>query len=684
MIEAGFLYVGSLLRGRSYYENDGCLVNPSLPIKADPTGVQASLGYFVDRLYEHTCPERRWAFLQWNAGGRKDPDVQNDSLAIFLAGLERRLMIDRLYGEVSTVERYALLDELVRLMSLYQSHSHFVECAAELLVIDWLLAGGDLSTCSVYDKLENFQIGAREFQIQLAFTISKRMPLRGETMLRWLAVENPHWLKGPVVRCPVAFRKLFTQRFDATFGQGLVVKPCRTPLVIELEPMNDAVDVLSLEHHPPLPDPSELRQPWVQVYPIFESCLKDLDAYSRYLGREGAKGFSLFGLSYLPPELTAEFKQGREVLVRLQQWFQSKETYQMIRLDDLYREFGEVVFEKVLKQRLIRLAHLCDLLGYGIAPDPRFPVFAPFTQDQFLLFEGGFGADFEPSRDFEGMVPFVRMAAMLCRPDQDLANVIAGPVVQALREHQTLSDVEKRGLTAYFLWCFQAEQKTRGLRVSLKNIALEEKHQFGRKLLVYAHLGRGMSAKKMKLLERFYGFLGLKKDQVIADLHDLTSAGEPMLVANAGAATGYAIPRPVDETPGAKRIHLDPALVRAHREETEQVQWVLSDLFGDDTTEEKTKPMRPEPSPNTLAAQEFANTLDAIYRPLLHRLVTQASWPSGDFEAHAKSHGLMRNGAVEMINEWSFATLDAPLLEDHGDTLTVDQDLLEELRHGAS
>ena len=67
--------------------------------------------------------------------------------------------------------------------------------------------------------------------------------------------------------------------------------------------------------------------------------------------------------------------------------------------------------------------------------------------------------------------------------------------------------------------------------------------------------------------------------------------------------------------------------------------------------------------------------LDRSHAELLARLAIQREWPRSAYEEIARACRLMPDGALEIINEWSFEKFDEPLIED-GDVLTIELPLL--------
>ena len=98
---------------------------------------------------------------------------------------------------------------------------------------------------------------------------------------------------------------------------------------------------------------------------------------------------------------------------------------------------------------------------------------------------------------------------------------------------------------------------------------------------------------------------------------------------------------------------------------------MLSDIFKEE------EPTKPE-APAAIEADSglFAG-LDSEHAQLVAILVKTSQWTRAAFEDQAKKLGLMPDGALEVINEWSLETLDEALIED-GEPLSVNLELLQD------
>ncbi|EMF8001294.1 hypothetical protein V4H12_004611, partial [Salmonella enterica subsp. enterica serovar Infantis] len=64
---------------------------------------------------------------------------------------------------------------------------------------------------------------------------------------------------------------------------------------------------------------------------------------------------------------------------------------------------------------------------------------------------------------------------------------------------------------------------------------------------------------------------------------------------------------------------------------------------------------------------------------LYRRLLEKEQWSRKEATELCSNWNLMLGGALEVINDWSYAVVDAPVLEDTDDHIWVDLEIAKEL-----
>jgi uncharacterized tellurite resistance protein B-like protein len=164
----------------------------------------------------------------------------------------------------------------------------------------------------------------------------------------------------------------------------------------------------------------------------------------------------------------------------------------------------------------------------------------------------------------------------------------------------------------------------------------------------------------------------------ISTLDEFLAAGRML------GASGETIQKPVVPTL-AKHFALDMERVCQITNETKEVVAILSVVMADEPDESIKLP-----SKVTLPALDIANVssvskdrpppprfngLDAVFHPILERLLTRASWPADDFNALAREFHFMPGKICETINEWSDEALGEFIL-DGDDPVVIRRELI--------
>jgi hypothetical protein len=169
------------------------------------------------------------------------------------------------------------------------------------------------------------------------------------------------------------------------------------------------------------------------------------------------------------------------------------------------------------------------------------------------------------------------------------------------------------------------------------------------------------------MLTRVYRILRLEPGLVFHRLHEHSLGGpalapppdgpvwtdEPVVVRPAeDAPHGYALPWAVP---------LDEKAIEHRLAESTVAAALLAEIFDGD-----------EPPPAPIAG------LDAAHGGLLRALSSRKSWTREEFASLAAAHGVLPDGALDLLNEVALDTVGAPVVAD-GATLTVDTGVLQEL-----
>ena len=142
----------------------------------------------------------------------------------------------------------------------------------------------------------------------------------------------------------------------------------------------------------------------------------ELDAYSRWLGRNPSGEGSLAAAALLPAVLL-DYSQPE--LSRLRVWIEDRlasDPSTVIDASELLTRWPTVTPGKVTKKDHVALAQLLDNAGYGIEPDTRMggPV---LTTGPAVLFRGSGSAAVTASRAYAAATALLHLAAAVAAAD---------------------------------------------------------------------------------------------------------------------------------------------------------------------------------------------------------------------------------------------------------------------------
>lgn len=667
-INNGLLYVGEKLLDTYGYENDACLIHPKSKVSpAEPWQAGDEMGYWPK--YVDIPKKCRGAYLKWLSTGRDEPETYIGYVFLYFYGLERRLLIDGQKNEITDSERNEIINEVRRLLTIYGENRSFRGYANNFLAMEWVLYQNDKPIPDYIDF--NDRYCSEPFQVVLAKRVNEGKPITSDLALQWVTLHPEFGLRTPARRCAKEFRTLFKQKYTEKYGDGLVVKPNKTPLSLEYRAASPSLrgDIkLNLEE---LPNPFILSGPVKKFNALVEECTTKLESYSRYLGRKDNNPNSMTAYSLLPKELLSSLprlKKAKDTLLNL-----CGNGTALIEVEKFYKAFGEQSPLKMGKKDSETLANFLEGVGIGVAPDVRFHNIKPTSEGKIAIFPKGHGIDFHPSKEFRTIGTILRLGSIVSQIDDDVSSEEESTLESIVKDNRELTQIEKDSLLAFLHWCLNTPQNSNGLKQRLTELSPTEKTAISHILITVVHADGRIDPREVKQLEKLYTTLGLGKEQVTSDLHLL--ATEPVTVAKRDADKKFSIPTEQIKKEPAQGFSLNEELIRIREEETQKVKGVLESIFTEEVEDD-------EHELETIQFQAAStmpiDKLDEAHQNLFHRLVTQETWKREAFHEVCKELELMVDGAMEVINEWAFDIVNAPLIDD-GEPIYIDLELAKEI-----
>jgi uncharacterized tellurite resistance protein B-like protein len=663
----GFVYVGNRLKAINGHNGEPSLIDPALPVDplvANTAG--AGVNYWPS--YNTISAASRRAFLQWLAGGRKDPNIAIGYVFIFFYGLERRVYEYVQDRGSSADEVLAIAHEVARLFDLYAHASgSFATYGSALLD---LIATIEPRARDLVRNGDRTEYGpSQRLKLTLGELSLAGKPIPAAVALEW--VRSSYSLNTPATRCAGEFELLFYIRYAKQFGDGIIVKPNKTYLDLTYRPASSALEPLAVTQQR-TPDITQLTRPLTKLTELAQECTTALDPFSRFLGKnaEGRQSLSAFAL--LPEDLVeATPSTDATSLASLVRSRLDGDGRAQLGAGELLPYVRLAKPDKVSKNEAMLLAQALEKLGYGIEPDVRLggPVYD--VDGRVIVFRRFLDCPSAASEEYATATLCMRLGAVVSAADDEVSEAERALLQKHISETLRLSAGERQRLGAHLAWLLEEKPGTSGLKKHLVALTMDTRHHIGQLLITVATTDGHVDPREMKMLEKLYDLIGLDTAALYADIHAaLATDDEPIAVDAAGPAPkGFAIPaKPVPRATTASGIDMDR--VRLKIAETRQVSTLLSGIFADEEVPLAVAPVAVQA--NTIG------TLDTAHSELLRRLARRESWPRDEVERIANELSLLPDGALETINDYAYAAGDEPLWEDD-DPIAINSKVAMEL-----
>jgi uncharacterized tellurite resistance protein B-like protein len=723
-IPGGMLYVG---RGLSAPRGgiEPAQIDPSLKVATKGADVtRANMGYWPS--YNTISPQSRGAYLTWLAEGRRHPHADIGLVFLFLYGLERRALVDVAKDKNLAADLPALRAEVDRLMRLYGTNHSFRGYARGFLnVLDMQLGqeASNTSTPPALDKDHRWEppVGLK---VELGALAGDGKPVPADWALAWAWYHPDIHLRTPATRCTEEFATLFKGRYESNYGPGITVRPGKTKIRVEYYTASSGIGAadLSMSVH----DVFTMAVPRKQLDKIVESVTTDLEAYSRYVGRNPDEGSSIAAAALLPDDLATT----SPAVTRLVDWARSLADSQAPASgDELLQRWPAKSSDKLAKNEAVAIARLLDRHGLGIEPDVRLGGASIGADTRLIVFHTG--RDPQPqsaTAAYTSAATLLHLATAVAAADGYVSQDEQKHLINHLKSALDLTDGEKTRLSAHMRWLGATGVKLTGLTKRVETLTLAQRNSIGDLLVAVAAADGVIDPAEVTSLTKIFKLLDLDPADVHSRLHTLLAgarpspAAQPVTVRPAGSGDpGYAITPPPTSTSAepagaTETFALDPAVIQARFAETAAVGALLADIFRDDdrlaAVPAEFSDLRPDPadrlrdtSASLVAASSSLDDgatravndatpslttapaqlprftgLDSPHSRMAEQLLARDSWTRSELEALADLHHLMPDGALDTINEFAIDTTGEPFLEeDTADVFTINDYARQEI-----
>lgn len=654
------LYVGTSLISPSGV-NDPCLIDPSKSVAAHGDYTRREMGYWSS--YSEVSATARRAYLNWLAGGRRDPRADIGYVFLFFYGLERRAVLDAAKDEVAKADWPAIAEELRRLLSIYGENSgSFKGYASSLL--DWVSLAEHpekayLKPIPSFPKTYELPPYIR---LALGQAAVDKAPVPAELALAWSKLDPATYLRTPATRCGDEFDKLFIRKYRETFGEGMVVPKNRTKLKLVHRPASAGFrgyGELRLNFGD-TPDVTVLTAPITKLRQVVEAATKELEPFSRFVGKNPDARHALEGLLQLPATLWPE--SALKVLQSLQARMGSGMV--MMSFQELLSSLDAKATSTLTKNKAFALARALESMNIGIEPDVLGGAKLPKPDEKVVLFSVPPGeATPRSTPTYLAASLTLQLASAVATADGEFSVKEMAHLREQVQSWTHLPPNHIRRLLAQLRLLMAAPVSLSALKKKLEPLDTAAKETIAAFMAVVAQSDGAVTPAEVKLLERVYKALGVEPEKVFSDVHAAASGATPSTVTRANAEDGF---------------KLDPARIAALQQDTAAVSTLLANIFREDEPVAVPTP-EPEAEVEEVGPPEGILGLDEAHTALVRMMLSRPEWSRAELLDVSADLEMMLDGALEHINEAAFDTHDMPFFEGE-DPVTVNPEILEKVQ----
>jgi uncharacterized tellurite resistance protein B-like protein len=694
----GFRVPGMVYMGKDLTSPNGgkepSLIDPTLRIDSrNPDSSGQCLSYWPS--YSEITPAGRAAYLTWLGQGRRSPEVPIGYVFLFMYGLERRVFVEIAEQPKLTPELAQIRAEMVALLELYgPAGGSFRSYATQFIdAIDFIMLQATDNTPALPALTETRWEVPLALRVHLGAFAAGGKAIPADWALAWAWFHPEVSVRTPATRCAEEFRRLFRLRYEQRFGNGFTVRPGATKVKLSYTSASSQIGTVNMTIGE-LPDVFDQRAPQKKLAALFNEVTAELDAYSRWLGRNPDKAGTLAAAALLPSDLLVN---AEGAVGDFRSWVQRKlgeaKTVE-ISGQELLEHWPSISPDKLTKPETVTLAGLLHTFDVGIEPDVRFGGTAIMSSTPVVLFRSQPGSPHSATPSYSTALTMTHLAAAVIAADGDVSSAELDHLTAHLESSLQLTQPERVRLHAHLQWLPASAVKLTGLTKRLNTLTGAQKASLGDMLVTVAAADGHIAPAEVSTLQKIYKLLELDAGLVTSRLHSAitgpgAAAAGPVTVRPAGNPDpGYAIPAPPAQFAQdltASSQALNPSTIQAKMAETAEVSALLGDIFSEDATDE-IEPPAPRPAPPGLTtdgpidkhATPPVGDLDPAHSNLIRALAGREQMPWTDFEDLSAAHGLLPEGARDTVNEAALDASDEPLLE--GDeTLTINSYALQEL-----
>ena len=602
--------------------------------------------------YRSFSINQRAGYLEWLATNRTDKRYNVEFPKLYLQGLEYRFFVDRpnLKEKREILKEAQRIDDCYKLnASRYNSFQHFIDFAHVLT------AQKELEP-NIYERTKRSLLPTI---IVISRKVAKQESISADWCLSWYVNQPDTVMWSSFEFIANIFVPLFRNVFNKKYPKGYSVK--RPERNLETKYVSSSREFtqtfeFTLDGEP-MPDVSSLVELRRDMEKLVEEVSLDLAPLTKFYWRKNCNIESLEAMELIPNRVKDDVWNTK--LSFLKDWISNDKKHLGGTLNEFCEKLEGQTRQKISYRQYEEISRGLGYSGYGLTPDPRLLSRAPKMDERVLIYliSEIYIVEGKVRPELLHRIVEIGICVWLANPKGKKVALIKEAVIRHLESLSNLSTHERNALIENLHWFLATVYDITKFKVWFGALTIEQREDL-RQLAVTMVLDYGMKNKEsVSKLEKLFALLGYETQQVYSDLNARKPLTDPVRVRNSEIGSKAEI------EPGnrkdRKAVKLDSNKIEDLVDETEKVKVLLGTVFVEDPL--SVEQHSPEKSKNLTAI----SGLDRKHTLLVIEFLSKNRWSDSRVQKLAKKHGLMWQGCLETINEWSFDLFNQELIEEY-------------------
>ncbi len=598
-------------------------------------------------------PQRK-AYLTWLAENSLTPAQDPGFLQLYLYGIERRVLVDE-------EDESEIFDQLVHLLENGAGiPNKFRRDAATIL---WFLVAREPQQLRL-NQLKSLSDATETWTEESISQALSWFAFHQEPLPRWMARHVapllPQAKKSVTVRrVPELTEQLFELYFTEEWGDKFHLKVAKRELKATIAPRNPS---LPTSYECKCQHPLGLASQFKPLTTLWNRVMDELRRASTLVGPNSRFELTPESWLSLPPALRSRIEHPSASALR--QKLAEKATPSgdtVLTVSELTTLLGG----RVGRLTVPRSQELCDILeklGSSVEPDARLTGRSYRNEQSTVLFPLPQGPAPDASR-MNAAANLFHLGWSIAQADGKADPEEIRLLTDHIEKSIQLGESECRRLSALGTLISRGENSLKFVAQLKETLPPASIHSVGKLLVAMAAWDGVITSEEMKALERAFRSLGLTRKDLETLVSSLlpheASDEEPVEAAPKPAPPSRSKPKEPKDPPAPKPFTLDRSAIADIMDESMEVGNLISAALGKQEDEDDPTVSPPE-------------NVAGFYRELIEK----TAWERTEADDLARRHGKMLAGVLEVINDWAYDALGAPLLHEEEDEIIVDTELL--------